>query len=641
MGDQPAISYTRKLLRANWHLADNVGSFSPGGREGATMSWVDGNLYVFGGIENGIRTSTLLKFDSITHRWTQYPFDGAAPAPRCQHSAWVIGKKLFIFGGEGKGIASEEQEEEEKHSKIYTVKQSDVFKDTNEQRGIRRICFDDIGCFDTEFETWTEVRSGLSPLPRKGHSSIIVAPGTTFAVLVVFGGAPSGKGRPMNDLHTVEAQSLSAGVAMWSKKKPGGQAPSARLGHAAASTTSNIISSGSMSQSCLHDDIHNAGCMVVFGGTAGTGELFNDVHVYDVETNCWHPLVCQGQIPTPRHGHSAQIIQRSVTRQMGIEEPIFVTYGGVMRDGTDATFSRDLHILHLKNRYWVLVKTAHLFPSPRYGHSLVLVPEMKAWYHGAPLPPKDEGRVEDTRMLAKREAKTAFEAGAEEGLSMGTLFLFGGLNTMYSSGELWTAWLEMRNPGGQFAFTGSMEKAPQLGLAQQMIADLEGVVIKERKARLKADHHVMREREAKMRVEEECAELKQTIRNLKEMMEEKEARFETKLNTMATKYQEEQDRCTKLRTELRESHNLLLLVDLSSNLRLQAWQSKTAPTPPVGVDPAFIANKIQGIREGDASVLNHDAEDDELVSTMSEEDLENTGTMEQESRDSRGFPKWE
>ena len=77
----------------------------------------------------------------------------------------------------------------------------------------------------------------------------------------------------MNDLHTVEAQSLAAGVAMWSKKKPGGQAPSARLGHAAASTTCNIISGGSMSQSRLHDEVHNTGCMVVFGGTAGTGEL--------------------------------------------------------------------------------------------------------------------------------------------------------------------------------------------------------------------------------------------------------------------------------------------------------------------------------------------------------------------------------
>jgi hypothetical protein len=29
-----------KLLRANWHLANSVGSFSPGGREGATMSWM-------------------------------------------------------------------------------------------------------------------------------------------------------------------------------------------------------------------------------------------------------------------------------------------------------------------------------------------------------------------------------------------------------------------------------------------------------------------------------------------------------------------------------------------------------------------------------------------------------------------------
>ena len=50
--------------------------------------------------------------------------------------------------------------------------------------------------------------------------------------------------------------------------------------------------------------------------------------------------------------------------------------------------------------------------------------------------------------------------------------------------------------------------------------------------------------------------------------------YKEKIEQLTRKYEEEQNRCTKLRTELREAHNLLCLVDLSSNLRLQVWQSR-------------------------------------------------------------------
>jgi hypothetical protein len=649
MGDfPPAISYTRKLLRSNWHLAEAIGSFSPGGREGSTMNWIGDCLYVFGGIENGLRTNSMLKFDSQTHRWVQLPARRGAPAPRCQHSSWVIGTQLFIFAGEGKGLMTEEDEERNEEDKVYTVKQSEVFKDPNEQRGIRRICFDDITCFDTETETWSEVRSGLSPLPRKGHSSVIVSPGSTGSALVIFGGAPSGKGRPMNDLHTVDAESLARGVAMWSKKKPNGTIPSPRFGHACASSAatfamdrSQVSAEGEEKKETdsTRDGGGKQGCMIIFGGTAGTGEMFNDVHVYDLRTNTWSPLVCQGQIPAPRYGHSAQLIHQGVTSSVGIQEPLFVTYGGLLRDGTEASFSRDLHVLHLKNRYWVQVKTSHLFPSPRYGHSLVLNPNMKAWYHGAPLPPKPTDRQESKAMTSKRDAANAFKNGVGEGLSLGTIFLFGGLNSMYCSGELWTAWLEMRNPGGQFAFTGNIEKPPRLGAAQQMIADLEGVVMRERKARLKADAHLMREREAKMQVQDECRELKSTIASLRQLLKEKEADFKTGLLSVQAKLTEEQEMCTKLRTELRESHNLLLLVDLSSNLRLQAWQCKARGEEPAGGGMMMAKSSNSGVGatvdDAASSVLSSDDEevdDDEVQSSV-----DGGG----KTMDMRGFPQWD
>ena len=576
-GLHPAVSQTKKLLRSNWHLSEVAGSFVPGGRESATLDWINDNLYVFGGLEMGSRSQSLLKFDTSTHRWYEYPNLENAPQPRCSHSSWVIGNKLFIFAGEGKGLNSTDKMTEEEKGYFgteekYSVKSSDVFKEPKEIRGIRRICFDNIVCFDTEEETWTPIRSGLSPLPRKGHSSVIVGENPKDATLVIFGGAPSGTGRPMNDLHTVGTANLIDGVAMWSKKKPSGPSPSPRYGHACVSVSASAeILSGSITGNA----IGSKGCMILFGGTAGTGELFNDVHMYDIEANDWQPLVCQGQIPAPRYGHSAQIIPHSTSQNAGLDEPLLVTYGGVMRNGTENSFSRDLHILHLKNRHWTLVKTSHLFPSPRYGHTIVLNPNIKPWYHGVPLPPKPDDRHESKEMIAKRDAYQQFQVGTGDAVSFGTMFLFGGLNSMYCSGELWTGWLEMRNPGGQFAFTGNMNPKPQrLGKAAAMIEQLENVVMAEKKQRLKADALLMREKDAKLRVQDEAKELRDTIATLRTEKREMEEQYKEEMENLMFKYEEEQKRCVKLRTELREAHNLLCLVDLSSNLRLQVWQSR-------------------------------------------------------------------
>ena len=178
-------------------------------------------------------------------------------------------------------------------------------------------------------------------------------------------------------------------------------------------------------------------------------------------------------------------------------------------------------------------------------------------------------------MIAKRDAYQQFQVGTGDAVSFGTMFLFGGLNSMYCSGELWTGWLEMRNPGGQFAFTGNMNPKPQrLGKAAAMIEQLENVVMAEKKQRLKADALLMREKDAKLRVQDEAKELRDTIATLRTEKREMEEQYKEEMENLMFKYEEEQKRCVKLRTELREAHNLLCLVDLSSNLRLQVWQSR-------------------------------------------------------------------
>ena len=44
--------------------------------------------------------------------------------------------------------------------------------------------------------------------------------------------------------------------------------------------------------------------LLLFGGTAGAGLLFNDLFVYDVQSNVWTQFPHRGRPPCARYGHS-------------------------------------------------------------------------------------------------------------------------------------------------------------------------------------------------------------------------------------------------------------------------------------------------------------------------------------------------
>merc|ERR1712224_776753 len=130
----------------------------------------------------------------------------------------------------------------------------------------------------------------------------------------------------------------------------------------------------------------------------------------------------------------------------------------------------------------------------------------------------------------------------------------------------------------------------------------------------------------------ECQELKNTINSLQQLLKQKEEEFKADLQHVQQKYKEEQERCTKLRTELRESHNLLLLVDLSSNLRLQAWQSKKiGAEQTVGSAKSKILKDDLVVDDGVSSVLSSEVgEADDQATQSSIDDADKT-------MDERGF----
>ena len=456
-------------LRVHWETVSTVGSLAPSGREGLTSDVVNGSVYTFGGLENGRRVSNLMSFDLTNHRWLSQKDRQALmaggdigsgvttvgnrnpenpeqidrgetepesvpcspPAPRCYHDSWVVGHRLLCFGGEGSTSNVEKETRD-------GFKNSEVFDEPATQRRTRRVCFDDVGLYNTIDHTWETVKSGLAPLPRKGHSCTMVG-NDADAQVVVFAGEPSGKGMAMNDTHCVSVGSLLEGVAMWEKQRPLGDIPSPRHGHTAVSL---VDGSKKADQPYL----------VVFGGTGGGGLLFNDVYTFGLVTKEWEIVICDGISPPPRYGHTAAMIpkrQRHAKGSSGVQyksggrDPLMVVFGGVTRNGSELTFCRDMQILNMTTKNWSEIRTTHLYPSPRYGHAMVVLEN------------NFEAELQEEGLATKEDPYTSSNT-----IHVCKLLIFGGLNQRYCSNEIWSAEIQMMKDGRETWGDGFDDEQP-------------------------------------------------------------------------------------------------------------------------------------------------------------------------------------
>jgi chromosome segregation ATPase len=92
-----------------------------------------------------------------------------------------------------------------------------------------------------------------------------------------------------------------------------------------------------------------------FGGTNGA-QWFNDVWVYDPQTNTWAQQDCIGFIPAPREGHSAALVN-----------DVMYIFGGRTEEGTDLG---DLAAFRISSRRWYTFQNMGPSPSQRSGHSM-------------------------------------------------------------------------------------------------------------------------------------------------------------------------------------------------------------------------------------------------------------------------------
>ncbi|KAI6182081.1 Kelch domain-containing protein 2-like [Aphelenchoides bicaudatus] len=179
------------------------------------------SLFIFGGTttvpENIARSrsfsaSTLYKLDLKTGVWqfVDIPLDKKLPTPRDKSASWIIGNKLYFFGGYGARLSRLE------HTDSYLF-DADDFKEGNDAG--RNVWNNQLLEFDVVKSEWNLVpKSGCVPTQR-------AAPGAAYVQdlhsVFLFGGRD--EACRLNDLYRLDNFSMH-----WSKLEVEGEKPSGR-----------------------------------------------------------------------------------------------------------------------------------------------------------------------------------------------------------------------------------------------------------------------------------------------------------------------------------------------------------------------------------------------------------------------------
>jgi len=198
----------------------------PQPRSGHTASLIGGKIYIFGGrvkmtsgyLSGGTWlqfTNDMYTYDIASSEWMQVKTEGIAPPARALHTATVIGKSIYIFGGATKGCGDEEGEDMSAFCDLYE--------------------------FDTEKLTWRECETnGFPPTPCYGHTATLTATGNIF----FFGGHGH---HVMNDVHMFDTK-----IQEWKSVVYAGNVLDARWGHTANLLGTQVLLYGGKDENRCH-----------------------------------------------------------------------------------------------------------------------------------------------------------------------------------------------------------------------------------------------------------------------------------------------------------------------------------------------------------------------------------------------------
>ena len=242
-----------------WSKETAKGACWPGQRSGATMTAVNRNLYLFGGLSQLTGwLNDMFVYNTETKEWKEVDVPDA-PSPRDKVASVAVGDKIYLFGGFGPATDPEANPD----NIVPDDDDDDEYEDIDELQDVRN-CQDaanftwsnQLYIFDTTNWKWSliDIVGDAVPSPRAAHTLTHIK-----EKLFVFGGRDAQSRR--NDLWKFDLNKTR-----WEECKCAGYPPQPRSFHAASSAGSRLF---------------------VYGGRGMKDQHFNDLNIYDTGTSEW------------------------------------------------------------------------------------------------------------------------------------------------------------------------------------------------------------------------------------------------------------------------------------------------------------------------------------------------------------------
>ncbi|KAF2324023.1 hypothetical protein GH714_006242 [Hevea brasiliensis] len=231
----------------------------------------------------GVHFSDVLMLNLDTMSWNTLVTTGQGPGPRDSHSAVLVGRQMFVFGG------------------------------TNGSKKVN-----DLHVLDLATKEWIRPQcKGTSPCPRESHTATLIGDDR----IIIFGGSGEGEANYLNDLHVLDLKTMK-----WSSPEVKGDIPVPRDSHGAVTIGNELFVYGGDRGDRYHGnvDVLDADTMTwtkiyVIGGV-GDKHYYNDVWVLDVVTCSWTQLDMCGQQPQGRFSHTAVVTDSDIAIYGGCGE---------------------------------------------------------------------------------------------------------------------------------------------------------------------------------------------------------------------------------------------------------------------------------------------------------------------------------
>ncbi|XP_062330424.1 kelch domain-containing protein 1-like isoform X1 [Osmerus eperlanus] len=248
-----------------WEMDGEV----PPALSGASGSYHNGTLYIFGGCDTNGHTNQLYSVDLKKESciWKKVTDTiGTAPSPRDKHSCWVHRNRLIYFGGYGCKTIREVN-----NSKSFTVDEMSLV--TTGNPFFRFWGWNnEVNVFDTLTSAWSEPEThGVAPAPRASHAS---------ATLWSKGYVCGGQETMHLDIHCLDLDTWT-----WTQIAPSSSCiPLGRSLHTLCPASDNTL--------------------FLYGGLGITGEPMSDGWEFDTQRREWRERVHPHR-DKPRLWHSA------------------------------------------------------------------------------------------------------------------------------------------------------------------------------------------------------------------------------------------------------------------------------------------------------------------------------------------------